>query len=357
MDWRKLSKLKNPSLRERHIQWDYGRPWRFLRRKECGKSIKTGNNFPHSYRRHYMCCALIASVGLLVDSDVLSWFIPMSPQSARPLDAVVEEFITYKTLKNRRPEYLKTLRSYLGRFRRCVPNDLAELRLEHVERWFLSSRHSAASQCAGIGRLSSFFSFCQRRCYIKDNPIKNIERPIVERKAPIILSPVEAAALLAITNSQRPDLLGYIALGLFTGIRPHEIYRMNWDQVDLRPRSLRDLEGYGMADVSSAASKVRLRRMVPIHPAGIAWLSKCERSGPIIPWTRTHPMTSKLARESGFKWSSDVLRHTCASYMIALYEDPGRVAHWLGNSPQILMTHYYQIVSAEDCAAFWSIKP
>ena len=60
----------------------------------------------------------------------------------------------------------------------------------------------------------------------------------------------------------------------------------------------------------------------------------------------------------GFEtWPQDCLRHTAASFMIAQHRDAGFVADCLGNSPGILLRHYRELVSAEDCAAFWSISP
>ena len=52
-------------------------------------------------------------------------------------------------------------------------------------------------------------------------------------------------------------------------------------------------------------------------------------------------------------WPKDVLRHTAASYLLALHGDVGKVAMMLGNSPNILLTHYHEPVCETDCAAFW----
>ena len=56
-------------------------------------------------------------------------------------------------------------------------------------------------------------------------------------------------------------------------------------------------------------------------------------------------------------WPQDCLRHTAASYMLALRKDSGLVADRLGNSPGILLRHYRELVKPEDCLAFWSIRP
>jgi hypothetical protein len=54
-------------------------------------------------------------------------------------------------------------------------------------------------------------------------------------------------------------------------------------------------------------------------------------------------------------WPTDLLRHTAASYLLALHKDAGKVANMLGNSPQILLSHYHDPVTEADCKAFWQL--
>lgn len=267
----------------------------------------------------------------------------------------MDEFLCYKERKNRRPDYLRTMKTFLRMVARDFPQSVHEIPAEEIELWLYRKWHKPSTVCGRIGRLSSFFSFCVRRRYCEHNPIRFLERPTIERNPPTILTPRQADDFLKTVSNH--DLLGYTALGLFTGIRPSELARMNWDAINIEPRDIRDLKGYGLANVSAAASKVRYRRIVPIHPACLPWLRKCERNGPIVKRSRTHPFTAPMAATAGFTWSPDILRHTAASYMMALYEDAGRVSHWLGNSQSILLNHYYQLVTHEDCLAFWSIVP
>ena len=56
-------------------------------------------------------------------------------------------------------------------------------------------------------------------------------------------------------------------------------------------------------------------------------------------------------------WPKDVLRHSCASYLMALWQDAGRVAAELGKSVNILLRHYRELVRKEDAERFWRIVP
>ncbi len=41
----------------------------------------------------------------------------------------------------------------------------------------------------------------------------------------------------------------------------------------------------------------------------------------------------------------------------ALHQDAGKVVLMLGNSPAILLKHYRELVTPEECEAFWAILP
>ena len=53
----------------------------------------------------------------------------------------------------------------------------------------------------------------------------------------------------------------------------------------------------------------------------------------------------------------DILRHTAASMLMAEWEDEGKAAASLGNSPTILHAHYRELVSRAEAKRFWGIVP
>jgi len=48
------------------------------------------------------------------------------------------------------------------------------------------------------------------------------------------------------------------------------------------------------------------------------------------------------------------LKLPAASMWLAKYQDVGKVSKWLGDSPGILLTRYYELVGPEDAVKFWS---
>ena len=172
-----------------------------------------------------------------------------------------------------------------------------------------------------------------------------------------MLRPDQFEKLIRWVDANRPDMLAYFVIGTFCGVRPSELRRLRWMDVDLRIREFRRFGPAGMITVGASASKVRHRRVVPIHPVAIEWLKRCPPMGMVINHESCRRHMAKFSKPIGLEWSNDLLRHTAASYLLARFDDEASVARWLGHSPQTLYKHYFQLVCPEDCEAFWSIKP
>lgn len=102
------------------------------------------------------------------------------------------------------------------------------------------------------------------------------------------------------------------------------------------------------------------RRYVAVRmPAAVAWLAlDARREGGVV---SSHSTLRRARREAaeraGVRWEADILRHTCASMLMGAGRSASDVAAGLGNSPQILLTHYRELVRREDAERFWAIRP
>ena len=90
-------------------------------------------------------------------------------------------------------------------------------------------KYSNRTQREYRDRLHSFFDWAFKENYYPTNPIKNWERPKVKKTEVIILNHKQVQKLL----DNAGDMLGYFALCLFSGVRPDEAKRLEWDDVDL----------------------------------------------------------------------------------------------------------------------------
>lgn len=263
---------------------------------------------------------------------------------------VAARCLAAKRLANLRPSYTNSLKQYWAAFCRMHGSmAICELDTADIDEWFASRAESPSARASNIGRLSALFSFAKRRGWVAENPCDNIERMRIDRPAPEIFSADQCAVLLTAARQQSPDVLPYLILCLFCGIRPDEVRALHWRDVDLAA---------GLVTVSSAASKTRHRRVVIISSNAGEWLSTCTGAGRVTPSPATvRRRLRALKTSTGLRWPQDVLRHTAASMMLARDGDAGKVAFQLGNSPGILLRHYHKLVSASEASRFWELRP
>jgi integrase len=146
------------------------------------------------------------------------------------LQTVIESLLASKRAGNRRPVYVKSLAYYLGKFASSHPNRMMDsFTVEDFDGWL--ARHSNPnSRQTWINRLSTLWAFAVRRGWCPDNPLDRLDRVRVDRRSPRVLSPGEASSLWAAT----PTLIRpYVCLGLYAGLRPDEVMRLQWGDIDL----------------------------------------------------------------------------------------------------------------------------
>ena len=153
-----------------------------------------------------------------------------------------------------------------------------------------------------------------------------------------------------------PTYRNAIAIMLFAGIRPEEVAGKGkalllWEHVNMTEKILR---------IPGEISKTGQTRILENLPDALwAWLSPRNMADPIAVATRR--TTVEHAREAaGFKvWPQDCLRHTFATYAVALTNEPGRVSLWLGHngSTTMLYRHYRGLASKAQAEKFFALRP
>lgn len=275
------------------------------------------------------------------------------PQNRKTLRQALSETVTAKEGENLRPRYLVELENYLEKFIAGREEQFIDrITVAEIEKWFDGRGEALSTRRSNLGRLSAMFDVCWRRNYIPENPCLKVTVPKLDQKPPAILTPEEADKLLSVCRSSYPKMLPWLALGLFAGVRPEEVEKLTWGDVDMTQ---------GQVKVAAETSKTRTRRIVPLHATAMSWLKVCKPgnpSSPIAPGkTALRRWRRKLKEAAQIEWVQDILRHTAASYLMQLHQDAPRVAFWLGNSPRILLTKYNNVVTPDQCKAFWALTP
>src|SRR5262245_3541304 len=217
----------------------------------------------------------------------------------KDVETCIAECLVAKREANRRDRYCAELERVLTNFAKGSKNvPIASISPADLEEFLRGCGKSAASRSTAISRLGALFGFCEKRGYIEHNPVRRLDNVPIERRPPRILTPAEAELLLRFTQKRDPEMLPYIVLGMFAGIRPAELDRLEWACIDMAG---------GFVRIDAAASKVRRRRLAKLEPAAIAWL-KVVRTKTIAVDGNKSRRLQRLGRCLGWKgWHHDIL--------------------------------------------------
>lgn len=194
--------------------------------------------------------------------------------------------------------------------------------------------------------LSAVFSTAVKKGWCSENPVARVETYRVIEKRIEILSPNELTALLEACKRYENGLcLAAVGMMLYAGIRPHEVERLTWEQVDL---------DNGVISILPQHSKTGGARAVTIHAPLLRLLQRCSKGGRICPpqWLKHWRALRKLA---GFDtWQPDVLRHTFASYHLRHFKNYSALQYETGHrDSNLLRTRYVDTKGVQNAAGFW----
>ncbi len=304
----------------------------------------------------------------------------------KTVQEVFDEMVKAKRSEGCSERYIDDLTSRCGKFAREFPREIATIRGPEIKTWLQgltretskvdkrSPRKPVTNRTRNNFRicLQTLFSFAKAQEYLPADwndmdavPVWKVKDEEVE-----IFTPEEMSILLA----NAPDnLIPFLTIGGFAGLRSAEIERLDWSKVDLE-------NGYITIDASIA--KTNSRRLVPIVPNLKAWLKPHKvlkdgqlRTGPVLELANivnavkrltnaTRPAAPVLADGHQGKlpppavaWKHNALRHSFCSYRLADVKNAAEVALEAGNSPQMIFQHYRELVTEKAAKAWFAITP
>lgn len=197
--------------------------------------------------------------------------------------------------------------------------------------------------------LRALFNFGIKRDYLAANPIDKLDFESVANGEVQVLSHQEAHKLVN-AAAEAGDLLPYHALGLFAGIRPYELLRLQWEDVDLS-------EGHIL--IRAEVAKNRRRRIIDISPNLAAWLKPYKIKGAVTSQTNLRTRLRAIRTAAGIsRWKQDVMRHSFASYWLAEHEDINKLTLTMGHTTTtMLWKHYHKAAKRADAEKYWKISP
>lgn len=271
---------------------------------------------------------------------------------------LVAEVLEVKARAGRRTATIQDYRYLFNRFNRSYgERRVHEIRSHDVDEWLDANAKSLSTRSIYLRYLNTLFAYALKRNYCSENPLNAVERPQVTLKPPGIFTVEQAASLLRSAVEQPElDMLPYITIGLFAGLRPTEVTRLDWSQVRL---------DQGVILVNADASKTSQKRFVDISENLRAWLTPVAKpAGPLVPaqlprrlrkaWTKTQEYESGRIES----WHQDGLRHSFASYHLAHHKNAPLTSLQMGHmKSQMLFNHYRNLVLSADAEQYWGITP
>lgn len=291
-----------------------------------------------------------------------------------------EQFIAYR--EGQRGSNRRTLadmrhhcKSFALRFGEAKAHEITPAQL----RSFLDSAGSDSESQNNYKVLSIAFNWAKEHRIIALNPLDEIKRPSAGNIEPGIYQPDEFRRLLETADKHFPDLLPFIAVSGFAGLRTSELLAkydgeatlqwsdVLWDKklIQVRPEVAKKTK-----------RKSGDRRYIPMEPALIHWLEPYRKETGTVAtfaesWCRSilrglkkTPQEGDPAESFGLFRMAKVtpvkngLRHSFASYWLARSgkEGFGSLSRVMGNSEGIARRHYVEVLEPADGERWFGIR-
>jgi integrase len=276
-------------------------------------------------------------------------YFPAAAAAGENVGALVERLLIAKRADGLSDRYIETLRSHLRRFAAALDGDIGSITVSHIERWLRSLGTGARARNNIRASIITLFHFARKEGYLRKGEATEADEiaKAKDRGGQIgILTPTDFAPVMA----RAPQKAGlFLALGAFAGLRSSETLRLEWDDINLDRH---------MITVAPEKAKTATRRLVPIQPNLHQWLERYQSSsGSLFGTRRDADGAIRFVKSCRVEWPNNALRHSYATYRLALTADVARVALEMGNSPQKLIRHYRELADEKDGVAWFSISP
>ena len=281
---------------------------------------------------------------------------------------IVDEMIAAKRAAKLSKVHVKDLESRLGRFAADFQMDIGQVSRQMLQEWFDAMEALPRTKRNYLIQVAALFRFAVKRKYLAKDAIEEVESVQQEKEdtgEPEIFTPAEMLELL---NVARPEMIPFLTIGGFAGLRSAELVRLDWSCVNLKERYI---------EIKAATAKTGALRLAPITDNLFAWLEPHAReTGPVLGfgswWNqipklveavnahrRQQPEHAGNSSESvnTFQWKHNALRHSFCSYRLAATKNAAQVALEAGNSPKMIFAHYRQLVTETEAGKWFAVLP
>lgn len=344
-------------------------------------------------------------------SQAVDFYLKRHPVNLKPIsvEKVIEEMLTTKKKDGLSDGYLNHLRYDLDKFAARFHGDIGSVTGPDIDKWLRGLGVSPRTRNNLRNSARTLFEFAKAQWYLpKDHDEMDSVAIAKDGDGEIeIYPPAEMAEMLSLAKS---ELVPFLTLGAFAGIRHAEIQRLEWPDINFDK---------GIIDIKARKAKTASRRIVPLLDNLRAWLKPHRQpDGAVcfysnmaselkrlehkinvarraawaaannvgketlqatakqvaaqraaeqkangkqrVAWGTAVPKGAETAAAEGWKpfnWKHNALRHSFISYRVAAVKNIAEVSLEAGNSPQMIFQHYREVVTADEAKAWFAIMP
>jgi integrase len=239
----------------------------------------------------------------------------------------------------------ETIRKFRAKFG-SVP--IKTLKGTTIKAWLALEPLAVKTRNRHLSYIGNIFGITREWELMDTDPFEKVESfndPAKNGRKIGILTPEEFTKFL---TSLDPDWLPFFAISGFTGLRRSEIEQLEWSEIKL-DRSLIDLPFH--------KSKNGNRKLIEIpENLGAILTPFVKTEGRIKPRKKLQFAKIKATRASGITWKQNCLRHSFCSYAVAV-KGLDWTAIQADHDTKMLKKHYLEVVTKEDAAKYWAIRP
>jgi integrase len=157
---------------------------------------------------------------------------------------------------------------------------------------------------------------------------------------------------LSVAQKHNPQLVPFLAVSFFCGVRRAEALRLDWSALDLHENFVK---------LPAAITKTRQGRYIEISENCKAWLAPyATDASPVVQFTPDvlRKRLGALKAIHKIRTIKHGMRHSFASFWLAKHGDINQLCRFLGHDdPETSFKHYAKAATRREAEKFWAIMP
>jgi integrase len=258
--------------------------------------------------------------------------------------------------------HFRTMQDTLSQMERTFGDRVVStITSQQIRSWMLSKDWATKTKNRHRGYARQIFNLAIEAKYCSENPVTfdAFRKRETEESSNIgILSAEDTEKLFRAAD---PEIIPYLVLLFFCGIRRATVERMDWEDVQFAHKQV---------VVPAYKGKNQTRYKVLLSDNAVKWLRPhVKDSGSVLPASKAYVNFGGPSRDgardkvraavktAGIVLPDNAGRHTFISMHVAYHESIDKTALEANNSPDIVKKNYLDVVTKAEAEKFWAIYP